>query len=92
MRAFLWAVMTDNIDGLRCSSNLDDTDLANFGRTRHADCIIPITQVQTSATTNADTIQQLAASVQNQTDLIEKLEQSRAEATNEKKQIFSDLH
>ena len=92
MRAFLWAVATDNIEGLKCSSNPDDTELANFSKTRHADCILSISSAPPSSTTNTDAIQQLAVSVQNQTDLIEELKQSRTEASKEKKQKFADLH
>ena len=92
LRAFLWALSTDRIEGLKCSSNPDDVELANFNKIRHSDCILPLTPAQPSETSNTDAIQQLATSVQNQTDLIEELKQSRTEASKEKKQKFADLH
>ena len=84
MCVFLWALATDKIEGLKHSSNPDDAELTSFYKTCHVDCILPLVQAPTSTTTNTSAIQQLATSVQNQTDWIKELKQSRTEATKEK--------
>ena len=91
LRAFLYCVATDKVADLTCRADPDDADLQRFKTKRQSECILPITNKDVEVVGNTDAIQQLANSLQNQTDLIEELKVGRKEARNEKKVKFDDL-
>jgi len=95
LRAFLWAAATDNIPALNCAPDPDDAELQAFKKTRSSACILPPSispDPNTQPLANTDAVQQLAASVQNQTNLMEEIKKGREDAKEEKKTKFSDLH
>ena len=93
LRAFLHWAATDKVSDLTCCTNPDDTELQNYKSKRHQECTLAVINTnEPSAVGNTDAIQQLATSLQNQTDLIEELKVGCEEARDEKKVKFDDLH
>ena len=93
LRAFLYCASERSLPDLTCCADPDDAELQSFKNKRHSECILPLTNKPKDCPVgNSDAIQQLATSLQNQTDLIEELKTGREEARSEKKAKFDDLH
>ena len=92
--AFIYCTSIDKVPDLIYRADPDDVEIQNDKAKRQSERILPVTKETESsdAVGNMDAIQQLANSLQNQTDLIEELKVGRKEARAKKKVKFDNFN
>ena len=88
---FIWGAANKKVPPLERLADIDDSRLQFWSKFSHSQHISKATQDPDNQHTSSQTHHQLAISIQNQTDLMEKMAQARATERNERASKFDDL-